>query len=291
MTFRKPILLLIVLAAPFLLPAQIVINAVSPPTGAFNLAAGGCFTEAVTVSGAGIGMTVTASPRTFPGNGVTWEAYVSAANTVTVKVCSIIAAFVGSSVYDINLLTGSNTAAPPFVSAFNSGTGDAICALGGDTSISGIACQPGSATTATAFSTTVTIPANTLNTNAVLFDIALGAVSPASPPNATLSIKLGSTVVYTGLAATISAGTLGAQTGLLSCRMIAPAASGATAPVIVACSSSPRGNTFSAGNFLLTNTAPTVAVATNVSQILSVTILYSAATAGNAVWLQSITHL
>jgi hypothetical protein len=102
-------LLLIAFAVPLLLQGQ-TINAVSPATGGVNLAAGGCFTQPVTVTGATrTGMTVTVAPRTFPGDGVTWEGYINATNSVTVKVCSIIAAFVGASIYDINVLTGVST--------------------------------------------------------------------------------------------------------------------------------------------------------------------------------------
>jgi hypothetical protein len=282
----KTILLTIALAG--LLSGQIIINAVSPAIGAQNLAAGGCFTQAVTVTGvATTGMTVTAAPRTFPGNGVTWGGYVSAANTVTLKVCSIIAAFVGASVYDINVLTGGNAAAPVFASALNTGTADAICALGADTSITGITCQATSATSATPFSSTVTIPAGTLANSVLPFSFSTGIFVSASPPTALVTIKLGSTVILTGLTGNLTVGT---YASLVSCQITAPSSASASSPVIASCTNS-SGLASPARNFTLTPTAPSVAIATNAAQVLSVSITFSAATAGNAVWLQSLNHL
>ncbi len=104
----KLLLLLALIATPG--AAQLVINAVSPPIGPFTLAQGGCLTQPVTATGATVTMmSVTVSPRTFPGNGITWQGYVSAADTVTVKVCSSISQQVQASIYDINVLTGMAT--------------------------------------------------------------------------------------------------------------------------------------------------------------------------------------
>jgi len=69
--------------------------------GGSELLAAGCFTDTVTVTGATVGMPVTVTPRTFPGNGIYWSGYVSAPDTVTVKVCTSIAATIGASVYDV----------------------------------------------------------------------------------------------------------------------------------------------------------------------------------------------
>ncbi len=100
------ILALIATAAP----AQLVINAVSPPIGPFTLQAGGCLTQPVTATGATVTMmTVTVAPRTFPGNGITWQGYVSAADVVTVKICTSIAQQIPASIYDINVVTGMAT--------------------------------------------------------------------------------------------------------------------------------------------------------------------------------------
>jgi hypothetical protein len=42
----------------------------------------------VTVTGATTSMVADASPTTYPGNGFLWSAQVTAANTVTVRVCN-----------------------------------------------------------------------------------------------------------------------------------------------------------------------------------------------------------
>lgn len=47
-----------------------------------------CTPGTATVTGATTAMTAVASPITYPGNNVQWQAYVSSANTVTVNVCS-----------------------------------------------------------------------------------------------------------------------------------------------------------------------------------------------------------
>lgn len=102
----KTLTLFLILAASA--SAQVVINGATASLGGFTIGAGGCFTGTATVTGATVtGMTATASPRTFPGNGITWNAYISASNVATVKVCNSISGFVGVSIYDVNVLTGS----------------------------------------------------------------------------------------------------------------------------------------------------------------------------------------
>jgi hypothetical protein len=63
----------------------------SGTTGSISgaLTAGVCNTGTAAVSGATTSMAVVASPVTYPGDGVTWMAYVSAADTVTVKECGL----------------------------------------------------------------------------------------------------------------------------------------------------------------------------------------------------------
>lgn len=96
--------LLLLLTIGFSLQAQTILSAVSPPIGPFTVGAGGCLTQAVTVSGAvTTGNTASTSPRTFPGNGITWNAYISAANTVTIKVCNSISGTIGGSIYDVTV--------------------------------------------------------------------------------------------------------------------------------------------------------------------------------------------
>ena len=56
------------------------------------------------VTGATTGMPAVASPVTYPGDGIAWMAYVSAADTVTVKICAIVALTPTASVYRVRVV-------------------------------------------------------------------------------------------------------------------------------------------------------------------------------------------
>jgi hypothetical protein len=56
-------------------------------TGA-SLAKDTCTSNTATVTGATTSMVATTSPVTYPGDGFSWSAQVTAANTVTVRVCN-----------------------------------------------------------------------------------------------------------------------------------------------------------------------------------------------------------
>jgi hypothetical protein len=60
--------------------------------GGSALTAGNCSTGTATVTGATTSMAVVATPVTYPGAAFTWGAYVSASNTVSVAVCTNLAA-------------------------------------------------------------------------------------------------------------------------------------------------------------------------------------------------------
>ena len=49
-------------------------------------------------------MAVEATPQTYPGDAIYWKAYVSAAGTVTVKVCAAIAATPTASVFVVRVI-------------------------------------------------------------------------------------------------------------------------------------------------------------------------------------------
>lgn len=68
------------------------------------LTIGACTSGNTTVTGATTSMTAVASPVTYPGDGSDWKAYVSAANTVTVKVCAIVALTPTASNYNVRVL-------------------------------------------------------------------------------------------------------------------------------------------------------------------------------------------
>lgn len=75
----------------------------SPAIGGGALLAGGCTSTTVTVPGAAAGMAVVAAPNTYPGDGTFWYAYVSSANTVTVKACAVIALTPVSTTYNVRV--------------------------------------------------------------------------------------------------------------------------------------------------------------------------------------------
>ena len=49
-------------------------------------------------------MVVVATPATYPGDGISWTGYVSAAGTVTVKVCASLAVTPKASAYNIRII-------------------------------------------------------------------------------------------------------------------------------------------------------------------------------------------
>ncbi len=72
--------------------------------GGGALAAGACASGTTTVTGAATTMTVSTSPNTYPGDGYIWQSYVSAADTVTTKVCAIVAGTPTASTYNIRVI-------------------------------------------------------------------------------------------------------------------------------------------------------------------------------------------
>lgn len=79
-------------------------TATTASLGGSALVAGACTTGTVTVTGATVGMDAHATPSTYPGDGSEWAAYVSAANTVTVKICAIVALTPTASVYNVRVI-------------------------------------------------------------------------------------------------------------------------------------------------------------------------------------------
>lgn len=79
-------------------------SATSASIGGGALGAGACASTATTVTGATSSMVAVVSPNTYPGDGNTFYGYISAANTVTVKVCAIIAGTPTASTYNIRVI-------------------------------------------------------------------------------------------------------------------------------------------------------------------------------------------
>ncbi len=84
--------------------ALLAASATTSAIGGSLLAAGGCSSTAVSATGSTTAMAVQATPVTYPGDGNYWLAYVSAAGTVTVKVCAAIAGTPTSSAYNVRVL-------------------------------------------------------------------------------------------------------------------------------------------------------------------------------------------
>jgi hypothetical protein len=71
--------------------------------GGSALTVGQCASGAATVTGATTSMVVQASPQAYPGDGFNWLAYVSASNTVRVKVCAIVAGTPVAAAYNVRV--------------------------------------------------------------------------------------------------------------------------------------------------------------------------------------------
>ncbi len=80
------------------------LSGTSGSIGGSALTAGGCASGTATITGATTSMVPKASPNTYPGDGMVWEAYMSAANTVTVKVCAVAAGTPTASTYNVRVL-------------------------------------------------------------------------------------------------------------------------------------------------------------------------------------------
>lgn len=67
------------------------------------LALGACNTGTATVTGATTAMQATASPVSDPGTTVVWHAWVSSANTVTVKECELVLGTPNNTVFNVTV--------------------------------------------------------------------------------------------------------------------------------------------------------------------------------------------
>ncbi|WP_154641198.1 beta strand repeat-containing protein [Burkholderia cenocepacia] len=81
-----------------------VLTGTTASIGGSSLAAGACTSGTASISGSTTSMAVAASPVTYPGDGFWWEGYVSAAGTVTVKVCAGAAGTPTASAYNVRVL-------------------------------------------------------------------------------------------------------------------------------------------------------------------------------------------
>jgi hypothetical protein len=93
----------------WVLPAQggtlaLDLTSTTASIGGSALAAGACASFAQSVPNSATSMAAVASPVTYPGDGFEWGAYVSAAGTVTVKVCALIAGTPAASTYNVRVI-------------------------------------------------------------------------------------------------------------------------------------------------------------------------------------------
>lgn len=87
------------------------------PLGGILLQAAGCFTTQCGCDGALPGMVVSASPRTYPGDGTWWDAYVSGPDIVTVKLCTDNTQWIPPTVFDV-AVTSSGAPVPVSLAEF-----------------------------------------------------------------------------------------------------------------------------------------------------------------------------
>jgi hypothetical protein len=88
-------------------PSVTGLTGTSASIGGSALSAGTCATGTATVTGATTSQAVSVSPNTYPGAGITWNAQVTAANTVTVYVCASVAATPTASTYNVSIGGGA----------------------------------------------------------------------------------------------------------------------------------------------------------------------------------------
>lgn len=90
-------------SANFTPPAPIL-SGLTGNIGGGLLVVGACTQGTASVAGASVGMVAAANPNTYPGDGLTWRAYVSTANVVTVKVCAVVAVTPTATTYNVRVV-------------------------------------------------------------------------------------------------------------------------------------------------------------------------------------------
>jgi hypothetical protein len=83
---------------------QIPLTGTTVSIGGGALADAACTSGTATVTGAATTMVAIASPNTYPGDGVWWDAQVTGANTVTVKVCVAAPLTPTASTYNVRVI-------------------------------------------------------------------------------------------------------------------------------------------------------------------------------------------
>ena len=68
------------------------------------MTAGQTVTINVSITGATTGMVVAVSPTVYPGDGFCWDGYVSASNTVTVRLTAALASTPTASAFNVRVI-------------------------------------------------------------------------------------------------------------------------------------------------------------------------------------------
>jgi hypothetical protein len=84
--------------------APLPLSGTTGSIGGSALTAGQCASGTASVANSTASMAVAVSPATYPGDGYTWQGYISAAGTVTVKVCAISAGTPTASAYNVRVI-------------------------------------------------------------------------------------------------------------------------------------------------------------------------------------------
>lgn len=81
-----------------------ILSGTTGSIGGGLLAVGGCTSGTVSVTGASTSMVAMASPNTYPGDGIWWDAQVTSSNTVTVKVCVAVLSTPTAGTYNVRVI-------------------------------------------------------------------------------------------------------------------------------------------------------------------------------------------
>lgn len=81
------------------------LSGVSTSLGGSAMTAGQTISTTVTITGATVGMVAVTCPQTYPGDSFVWDAYVSAADTVTVRLTAVLAGTPTGSIYSVRIFS------------------------------------------------------------------------------------------------------------------------------------------------------------------------------------------
>lgn len=83
--------------------ASATLSGTTSSIGGGLLAAGACASGTVSITGATTGMAISVTPVSYPGDGSIWYGYVSSSNTVTVKVCGLVALTPSATTFNVRV--------------------------------------------------------------------------------------------------------------------------------------------------------------------------------------------